>query len=62
MTRALVAAAPDRIIWGSDYPHLSFHDKVGSIQLFNLLADWVPDARTRARILVDNPQALFGFT
>ena len=61
MARALVAAAPDRIIWGSDYPHLSFHDKVGSIQLFNLLAGWVPDARTRARILVDNPRALFGF-
>jgi len=61
MARALVAAAPDRIIWGSDYPHLSFHDKVGSIQLFNLLADWVPDGRTRARILVDNPKALFGF-
>ncbi len=61
MARALVDAAPDRIIWGSDYPHLSFHDKVGSIQLFNLLADWVPDQRTRARILVDNPKALFGF-
>jgi 2-pyrone-4,6-dicarboxylate lactonase len=61
MARALVAAAPDRIIWGSDYPHLSFHDEVGSIQLFNLLADWVPDERVRARILVENPKALFGF-
>jgi hypothetical protein len=38
--RALIAAAPDRLIWGSDYPHLSFADKVGSVQLFNLLADW----------------------
>ena len=37
---ALIATAPDRLIWGSDYPHLSFADKVGSVQLFNLLADW----------------------
>ena len=40
MARALIEAAPDRLIWGSDYPHLSFADKVGSVQLFNLLADW----------------------
>ena len=61
MARALLAAAPDRIIWGSDYPHLSFHDTVGSIQLFNLLAGWAPDAATRRQILVRNPAALFGF-
>src|SRR5882724_10942108 len=61
MAQALIAAAPDRLIWGSDYPHLSFADKVGSVQLFNLLADWAPDEATRRRILVDNPAALFGF-
>ena len=61
MAQALIAAAPDRLIWGSDYPHLSFADKVGSVQLFNLLADWAPDAATRQKILVDNPAALFGF-
>jgi 2-pyrone-4,6-dicarboxylate lactonase len=61
MARALIAAAPERLIWGSDYPHLSFADKVGSVQLFNLLADWAPDDATRRRILVDNPAALFGF-
>ena len=61
MAQALIAAAPDRIIWGSDYPHLSFADKVGSVQLFNLLADWAPDPATRKKILVDNPQRLFGF-
>jgi predicted TIM-barrel fold metal-dependent hydrolase len=60
MARALIEAAPDRLIWGSDYPHLSFADKVGSVQLFNLLADWAPDEVTRRRILVDNPAALFG--
>ena len=61
MARALIEAAPDRLIWGSDYPHLSFADKVSSNQLFNLLADWAPDDATRRRILVDNPTALFGF-
>lgn len=60
--RRLIAAAPDRIIRGGDCPHLSLHDKEGSIQLFKPLVDRVPDARTRARILADNPQALFGFT
>jgi predicted TIM-barrel fold metal-dependent hydrolase len=61
MARALIEAAPDRVIWGSDYPHLSFADKVGSIELWNLLGQWAPDAATRRKILVDNPLRLFGF-
>ena len=61
MVAALADAAPDRLIWGSDYPHLSFADKVGSVELFNLLGRWVPDAGRRKKILVDNPQTLFGF-
>jgi predicted TIM-barrel fold metal-dependent hydrolase len=61
MARALIEAVPGRIIWGSDYPHLSFADKVGSVELFNLLATWAPDAATRNRILVENPLRLFGF-
>jgi predicted TIM-barrel fold metal-dependent hydrolase len=61
VARAIIEAAPDRIIWGSDYPHLSFADKVGSVELFNLLGKWAPDAATRKKILVDNPQKLFGF-
>jgi len=61
MARALIEAAPDRLIWGSDYPHLSFADKVGSVELFNLLGRWAPDDATRRKILVENPQRLFGF-
>ena len=61
MAHALIDAAPDRLIWGSDYPHLSFADQVGSIDLFNLLGRWAPDDAMRAKILSDNPQALFGF-
>jgi predicted TIM-barrel fold metal-dependent hydrolase len=62
LARALIEAAPGRLIWGSDYPHLSFADKVGSVELFNLLGQWAPDEATRRRILVDNPQSLFGFS
>ncbi len=61
MAQALIEAAPDRIIWGSDYPHLSFADKVGSVELFNLLGRWAPDEESRQKILVDNPQQLFKF-
>ena len=62
MVQTLVNEVPDRLIWGSDYPHLSFADQVGSVQLFNLLADWVPDPALRKKVLVDNPQRLFSFT
>jgi len=61
LARALIDTAPDRLIWGSDYPHLSFADKVGSMALFNLLGEWAPDAATRRRVLLDNPRQLFGF-
>lgn len=60
MARALIEVVPDRIIWGSDYPHLSFADKVGSVELFNLLGQWA-DEPQRKKILVTNPQKLFGF-
>ena len=59
--QALIETAPDRIIWGSDYPHLSFADKVGSMELFNLLGQWALDEATRRKILADNPRLLFGF-
>jgi 2-pyrone-4,6-dicarboxylate lactonase len=61
MARALIEAAPQRMIWGSDYPHLSFADKVSSEQLFDLFKGWAGDAAARRRILVDNPAQLFGF-
>jgi len=62
MARALIETAPDRLIWGSDYPHLSFADKVGSVELWNLLGSWAPEEATRQRILVENPQRLYRFS
>jgi 2-pyrone-4,6-dicarboxylate lactonase len=61
LARALIAAAPDRLLWGSDYPHLSFADKVHTEELFELLRQWAPDEAVRRRILVDNPARCFGF-
>lgn len=61
MVRALTDAVPDRLIWGTDHPHLSFADKVGSVRLFNLLGEWIPDETIRCKVLADNPAKLFGF-
>jgi len=61
VARALIAAAPQRVIWGSDYPHLSFADNVHTEQLFALLESWAPEEATRRMILSDNPARCFGF-
>jgi 2-pyrone-4,6-dicarboxylate lactonase len=61
IAQALIDKVPDQLIWGSDFPHLSFHDRVGTIQLYNLLGEWAPDKAMRKRILADNPARLFGF-
>ena len=61
MARALADAASDRLIWGSDDPHVSFADRTGSVSLFNLFGSWFPDAAMRRRILADNPAKLFRF-
>ncbi len=58
----LVDAAPDRLLWGSDWPHSSFDGEMpDDAQLLDALASWVPDADARRRILVDNPARLYGF-
>jgi 2-pyrone-4,6-dicarboxylate lactonase len=61
VAQALIAAAPERVIWGSDYPHLSFADKVHTDELFALLKAWAPDEGVRRMILSDNPARCFGF-
>jgi 2-pyrone-4,6-dicarboxylate lactonase len=61
VAHALLKAAPDRIIWGSDYPFLSHAHLANLRGLFSLIPTWAPDAATRTQLLVDNPQKLFGF-
>lgn len=58
--RRLVAANPQRVVWGTDWPHVVYeHALPEEGGLFDQLADWVPDEATRHRILVENPAALY---
>jgi 2-pyrone-4,6-dicarboxylate lactonase len=58
----LAAAAPGRLIWGSDWPHVMMKKPMPNDgALCDLLARWVPDPATRTRILVENPMELYGF-
>ena len=59
--RAVVEAAPERALWGSDYPHLSFADKASTGVLFQKFTGWIADENQRQKILVDNPARCFGF-
>ena len=62
VARAYVKAAPQRMVWGSDWPHPSERDtKPDDAVLFDLLSDWAPDEVVRHRILVENPETLYGF-
>lgn len=59
---ALVAAAPDRLVWGTDWPHVMLDTTMPNDgALCDQLAVWVPDAATRNKILIDNPARLYGF-
>ena len=62
LARALVAAAPERMLWASNWPHPTAQpDPPNDAVLMDVLLHWVEDRRTIARILVDNPAALYGF-
>ena len=63
VAQAYIKAAPERVVWGSDWPHPTekADDKPNDATLFDLLAEWAPDAAQRQRILVTNPEALYGF-
>jgi predicted TIM-barrel fold metal-dependent hydrolase len=74
LAKALIAANPDRLVWGSDWPHpnsdpapgrkptdLAPAQPIDDGRVLNLLAEWAPDAAVRQRILVDNPKQLYGF-
>ncbi|MEK6593692.1 MAG: amidohydrolase family protein [Pseudomonadota bacterium] len=62
LARELVRAAPERMLWASNWPHPSlksnFPDDAG---LLDLLAEWASSEAARQRILVDNPAKLYGF-
>ena len=61
VARTYLMAVPERMVWGSDWPHPTESEKPNDAVLFDLLCDWAPDAALRQRILVANPEALYGF-
>ncbi len=59
---ALLAAAPERVVWGTDWPHVMVKSAMPNDgDLADLLGTWVPDARLREQVLVTNPARLYHF-
>lgn len=63
LAKALVKAAPERMLWASNWPHPSATAQTmpDDADLLDLLLDWAPDETTRRKILTDNPARLYGF-
>jgi D-galactarolactone isomerase len=62
LAKALIAHAPERILWASNWPHPTAGAAMpDEADLLDLLLEWAPDEATRARILRDNPAELYGF-
>jgi predicted TIM-barrel fold metal-dependent hydrolase len=63
VARAFAQAAPERMLWASNWPHPTEKtEKPNDAILFDLLAEWVPDETLRRRILVQNPEEVYGFS
>ena len=60
--RALIAAAPDRVLWGTDWPHPNVRHMPDEGDLLDPLTQFAPDAAIRNRILVSNPETLYDFS
>jgi predicted TIM-barrel fold metal-dependent hydrolase len=62
LARAYVALAPERVVWGSDWPHVvAKHGTPDDAELIDLMLEWAPDAHVRDNIFVANPARLYGF-
>jgi predicted TIM-barrel fold metal-dependent hydrolase len=74
LARRLTERAPERTVWGSDWPHTPPHSRMAADQqpllpfrdidtgqLLSPAASWFPDEETRRRVLVENPARLYGF-
>jgi 2-pyrone-4,6-dicarboxylate lactonase len=59
--RDLAAHAPERVVWGTDWPHPNHTTIPNDGELVDLIAAIAPDEKTRHRMLVENPNKLFGF-
>ena len=63
LAKALIAHAPERLLWASNWPHPTAGPEgpPDEADLLDLLLDWAPDETTRRKILADNPAELYGF-
>ena len=62
LTDALLAANPDQLLWGSDWPFIRMQGKEPDVSaLVELLTQWIDDTATEQKVLVENPARLFGF-
>ena len=63
LAAALISAAPDRVIWGSDWPHpqIGVQGPTNDSDLVDLIPTYAPDPAVQRKILVDNPARLYGF-
>ena len=62
LAHALIAANPQRVLWGTDWPHVMVKNAMPNDgDLCDLLSGWIPDATTREQVLVKNPEKLYGF-
>ncbi len=63
IARALIKLAPDRVLWGTDWPHPGVGPRgpVNDADLVDLIPTYVDDAATQHKLLVDNPARLYGF-
>jgi predicted TIM-barrel fold metal-dependent hydrolase len=62
IAQALIAAAPERVLWGTDWPHPNVRVMADDGDLLDLVAKFAPDETTRNLILVDNPERLYDFS
>lgn len=61
LARALVEAAPDRCLWGTDWPHPNADFMPNDGDLVDLIPEWMPDEEARRKVLVHNPARLYQF-
>jgi predicted TIM-barrel fold metal-dependent hydrolase len=62
VAREFVKAAPERMVWGSDWPHPTEKEKPDDAVLIDLLSKWAMEEATIYKILVENPAFLYGFS
>ena len=57
----ILAAIPDRVLWGTDFPHPNLKIAVDEADLVDLVPAFATTADAQRRLLVDNPARLYGF-